>query len=257
MRTTLVASLLAVAACTTAATDEPSKGPAGGKADDGAASSCPVEGGADEILAAIEGAGSCFSAAGIAEACAFGSNIDRSFVDAATTVCSSGFGEMSSADQERYAALLDRCVVTYQDFDGSLYRSLAAHCQLEVTRYFQILYPVTEIGEDAVPYTEACPVDAEDAEVIDAAIAEAPSCGTAADLVSQCGWGSSVDVLFAAAATEHCAAPSEELQPLYDELVTGCNELYQDEEGTLYKSLRAQCELQVAVIFDILDRDVE
>src|SRR5690606_34527187 len=98
MRPTLfaISSLLLVACATTSPADERETSGPGGKADDGHTQEiarCPIEreAGAEEILAAIEGGGSCYVAAGIAEACAWGSSIDVQFVAAATEVCSSGF----------------------------------------------------------------------------------------------------------------------------------------------------------------------
>src|SRR5436190_17242213 len=102
MRTFLFAfASAALVACAASPTDQHQGGTGGGggKGDDATETGgCPVtESDADKIIAAIEGGGSCYTAAGIAESCAWGSSIDVQFVSAATDVCSTGFATMPAA----------------------------------------------------------------------------------------------------------------------------------------------------------------
>lgn len=260
----LALSSLAFAACAASPADElgGSGGGGGGKADADEVSACPVDGDADQILAAISNGGSCYTAAGIAEACAWGASIDVQFVSAAAEVCERGFGAMPASDQATYAELLERCVVKYADDDlGTLYQSMMMFCQLEVTKLYNQLYPEPETSEPAVPYTASCPVDGADAAAIEAAIAAAPSCGLAADVAEACAWGSSIDVQFSAIASEACSGSFADMTEadaaLHGSLIEACTALYADEEGTLYRAMTAHCQLQVDVVFDAILSPVE
>jgi len=253
----VMTSLFAAACATTPADEAGGTGGPGGKADD-TTSSCPVDGGADAIIAAIEGGGSCYTAAGIAEACAFGSSIDVQFVSAATEVCARGFGAMSAEARADHDALIERCSAKFADAEGTLYRSMTMFCQLEVTHLFSTLYPAAESTEPVVAYSETCPVADSDAEAIEAAIAGAEYCGQAADIAEACAWGSSIDVQFVAAASATCAPTlTEDDVLLRDRLHAGCAAAFADEGGTLGRSMVAYCGLQVAVVLDSLYAPVE
>jgi len=223
--------------------------------------SCPVDLDADKISAAIEGAGSCYTAAGIAESCAFGSSLDVQFVSSASTICERGFGSMTAADKRAYETLLGECSAKYENESGTLYRSMAAFCTLEVTRLFNSLYPEPEYGEDAVAFSQDCPVAGTDPDKISAAISGASSCGTAADIANACAWGSSIDTQFAGAAGEVCGGETGELSTadaaIHTQLIDACNALYTEGSGTLQLSVAAMCRLQVDVVFNTLAGDVE
>jgi hypothetical protein len=232
-------------------------GGGGGKADDGE-SSCPVDGDADKILEAIEGGGNCYTAAGIAESCAYGSSLDVQFVAAATEVCSAGFGAMDAGTRQTYDYLVQRCWEKYENQEGTLYRAMAAHCTLEVTRLAATLFPASSTPEPRVAYTEECPVDGSNAEAISAAIERSTYCGQAADIAESCAFGSSIDVQFTASASEKCTVEMNDADELLrDSLYRGCAQRFADEGGTLGRSMVAFCSLQVNVMFEALYSDVE
>jgi hypothetical protein len=262
MRHLTLASLLALAAAACDGTGRPisTTGNGHGKADGD--SSCPIaDYDADKISAAIDGAGSCYTAAGIAESCAFGSSLDVSFVSSATAICQRGFGSMTAADTKTYETMLGKCAAKYENVDGTLYRSMNAYCDLEVTKLFNTLFPEPEYGDDLVSYSQDCPVDASDADKIEHAIASASSCSSASDIAGACAWGSSIDTQFAAAASELCSGETGELTTadaaLHDKLVESCNALYTEGSGTLQLSVAALCRMQVDVVFNTLAGDVE
>jgi hypothetical protein len=259
MRNACLASLIALAAaCTGTGRPIGPAGSASSKADGD--STCPVEYEADKILEAIDGGGSCYVAAGIAESCAFGSSLDVQLVASATAVCERGFGEMTDAHEHAYDTLLGKCAAKYENESGTLYRSMNAFCNLEVTKLFTDLYPEPEYGEPKVPYETSCPVES-DPDKIEAAISKASSCGNAADLAGACAWGSSIDTQFAAAAGAVCAAETGELSAadaaLHGQLTDACNALYTEGSGTLQLSVAAMCRLQIDVVFSTLAATVE
>jgi hypothetical protein len=261
MRHLPLASLLALAAaCTGTGRPVDSVGNGHGKADGD--SSCPVtDYDADKIIAAIEGGGSCYVAAGIAESCAYGSSLDVQFVAAATELCQRGFDAMTDADTEAYETLLGHCAAKYRDTEGTLYRSMNAYCDLEVTQLFNDLFPEPEYGEPAVPYSESCPVVESDPDNIEHAISNASSCSSAASIAGACAWGSSIDTQFAGAASELCSGETGELSAadaaLHDQLVESCNALYTEGSGTLQLSVAAMCRMHVDVVFNMLASEVE
>ncbi len=260
MRHLTLASVLALAAaCTGTGRSTDTVGNGHGKADGD--SSCPVEYDADKILAAIEGGGSCYVAAGIAESCAYGSSLDVQFVSAATEICQRGFDAMTATDKRTYETMLGKCAAKYADQDGTLYRSMNAFCTLEITELFTDFYPEPEYTDPAVPYEGAsCPV-ASDPEKIESAISSASSCSSAADIAGACAWGSSIDTQFAGAASELCAGETGELSTadaaLHDQLIASCNALYTEGSGTLQLSIAAMCRMRVDVVFNMLAAEVE
>jgi hypothetical protein len=260
MRNLALGTLLALlAACDGTGRPIGTTGNGQGKVD--GESSCPIaDYDADKISAAIDGAGSCFVAAGIAESCAYGSSLDVSFVASATAICESGFGSMIEADKSAYETLLGKCAKKYENTEGTLYRSMNAYCDLEVTKLFTALYPESEYGSDLVSYNPDCPVEADPDKTV-RAISSASSCGSAADIAIACAWGSSIDTQFVAAASELCSGETGELTTadaaLHDTLVESCNALYTEGSGTLQLSFSAHCRMQVDVVFNTLAGDVE
>ena len=260
MRRFHLVSLFALAGCFGNGRPTETVGPGRGKADGG--SSCPIaDYDADRISAAIEGAGSCYTAAGIAESCAFGSSLDVSFVASATAICERGFGAMTATHKRAYDTLLGKCSAKFENESGTLYRSMNAFCDLEVTHLFNNLYPEPEYGEDAVAYTEDCPVAGSDPDKIEGAIRQAASCSSAANIAGACAWGSSIDTQFAAAASDLCSGETGELSTadaaLHDQLIESCNALYTEGSGTLQLSVAAMCRVQVDVVFNSLAAEVE
>lgn len=260
MRSFHLASLIALAACTSNGRPLDSTGAGRGKVD--GASSCPIaDYDADKISEAIDGAGSCYTAAGIAEACAFGSSLDVSFVASATAICERGFAAMTAAHKAAYETLLGKCGAKYENESGTLYRSMNAYCNLEVTHLFNQLYPEPEYGTDKVAYSEECPVAASDPDKIESAIRQASSCGSAALIARACAWGSSIDTQFSAAASDVCGGETGELgtadAALHAQLMESCSALYTEGSGTLQLAVAAMCRLQVDVVFNSLAAEVE
>jgi hypothetical protein len=259
MRALRLVSLLAFTGCL-GNTGRPADSASKGKVD--GSFTCPLaDGDAESISGAIEGAGSCYTATGIAEACAYGSSLDVQFVASATAICDRGFGAMTAAHKAAYESLLGQCGAKYENESGTLYRSMAAFCTLEVVRLFNHLYPEPEYGDDLVSYAADCPVAGTDPDKIEGAIRAASSCSSAADIAGACAWGSSIDTQFAAAAGEVCSAETGELgsadAALHGQLIEACNALYTEGSGTLQLSVAAMCRVQVDVVFNGLAGEVE
>ncbi len=101
------------------------------------ASECPVQGfDADKIQTAIESANSCYSASDIAQSCAFGSAIDVQFAGAAVTICEKEIKSITSAEKAVLDGLKSKCESKYENESGTMYRSAAAYCILNVSEGF-------------------------------------------------------------------------------------------------------------------------
>jgi hypothetical protein len=226
---------------------------------------CPVtDFNAEKIEQAIEQSTSCFDATNIAERCAFGSTMDIQFVGRASEVCGKSFDQMTAEDKAAYERLLGVCAQKYENEMGTMYRSMAAFCQLEVTKTFNLFYPEpTAEGESSVTTSlPACPVSGSDAEAIEKAISDAQYCYKAASVAESCAFGSSIDGAFVGAATEVCekgfaAKMSPEDTTLYHSLIGKCAAKYANEMGTMYLSMAAFCGLQITEMFDSLYSPVE
>jgi hypothetical protein len=220
---------------------------------------------ADKIGEALEGAQTCYDAANIAERCAFGSSMDVGFVAQATAVCTKGFGNMTGEDATAYKRLLDACAKKFEDAEGTLYRSMAAFCMLEVTKTFTEFYPEVGEGDEVVATTspKPCPAAIEsDPEAIEKAITEAQYCYKATEIAESCAYGSSIDAAFVGAATEVCehgfsGQMSAKDKSLYESLLGRCGAKYENEQGTMYRSMTAFCGLQVTEMFESIYAEVE
>ena len=86
-------------------------------------------------------------------------------------------------------------------------------------------------------------------EVFQALIAKADSCYAAQNLAEACAYGSSLDVSTAGEAYQVCSAelaknrPSKELSNTLKKMVSLCNKRYENEQGTMYRSFNAYCNL--------------
>lgn len=79
-------------------------------------------------------------------------------------------------------------------------------------------------------------------------IGEMPSCEKAAALAEDCAYGSQLDTSTAGIAWDVCLKEFNQSAQIQDEvlltnMVTRCDERYQDEEGSLYLSATAYCRL--------------
>ncbi len=86
-------------------------------------------------------------------------------------------------------------------------------------------------------------------EVFMAMIEKADSCYSAKSLAEACAYGSSLDIQTAGAAYGVCEAELTKTNPAKNltDLLTGmnslCNKKYENEDGTMYRSMNAFCRL--------------
>ena len=107
----------------------------------GAYGQCPVDdSNSDNIRRAIGSSESCHEAATIAESCAYGSSIDVVFAGDAVDVCERDFTHISMPQRETYQALVSQCRTKYEKEEGTMYRSAAAFCALQIARAFSSAY---------------------------------------------------------------------------------------------------------------------
>ncbi|MGA8085736.1 MAG: lysozyme inhibitor LprI family protein [Terracidiphilus sp.] len=93
------------------------------------------------------------------------------------------------------------------------------------------------------------------ASQLDDPLKQAPTCSTAADILSKCAWGSSADVGFASIVLDKCektllpklTAAGKQRYQREREL---CAYEYSGQEGTLYLSAEAMCGVYVALRFE-------
>ena len=95
-------------------------------------------------------------------------------------------------------------------------------------------------------------------EVFTSLIENAESCNEAVKMAEACAWGSSLDVFTAGTAYTVCdkelqkEKPTEVVSALLNSMMNTCNDKYENEEGTMYRSFNAYCHLSaVEWILDI------
>ena len=115
------------------------------------ASDCPVtdfdEKYMTNVIDAVEKATSCYEAADIAESCAMGSSMDVAITQPAIKICAADFSTelgKNANDLNAYNKLQDRCEQKYRNMQGTMYRSAAAFCTLDINRLYSLLYTVAE-----------------------------------------------------------------------------------------------------------------
>lgn len=97
--------------------------------------------------------------------------------------------------------------------------------------------------------TELCP--SLDAEEIEKALAEAPSCERSMELFRACSYGAGGDTGLGAIVTEKCEADflprlSRSERRVYNGRIRACSRKYARESGTMYRSFEAFCRAGVA-----------
>lgn len=103
--------------------------------------SCPVPGGdAEKIVAAINGASSCWSAVSLTRSCSFGTGVDIGLTSAAITLCEKDFAKITRSERAMYTHLTRRCEKKYARERGSMYRAAAAFCRMDVAATFSNVY---------------------------------------------------------------------------------------------------------------------
>ncbi len=85
-----------------------------------------------EFQAEIEKQTDCLPAKRLAEACAWGSNLDVSTAGLAYGICEKNLSDAKpkKSDLRLLAKMKDRCTARYINEEGSLYRSMNAFCHL-------------------------------------------------------------------------------------------------------------------------------
>ncbi|PIP95599.1 MAG: hypothetical protein COW00_00465 [Bdellovibrio sp. CG12_big_fil_rev_8_21_14_0_65_39_13] len=103
---------------------------------------CPSS--AEEVQTQIEQQTECYFAAQIARECAWGSSIDVQFVAAAAEKCMDFQPKMNRSDKRMYKSLMNKCAKKYENEEGTLYRSMHAHCTLNVMELMHNLFSPVE-----------------------------------------------------------------------------------------------------------------
>lgn len=86
-------------------------------------------------------------------------------------------------------------------------------------------------------------------EIFTELIKNEKSCYNASTMAEACAWGSSLDVMTAGAAYEVCETelqqqnPNPELLILMSLMQKACTQKYENQEGTMYRSINAYCHL--------------
>lgn len=97
---------------------------------------CLVDFNVESITTAIEQADTCEQGIDIARQCAFGSTADVTFVQIASEQCLEDIAPLTCNQQTTLDDLVQQCSDKYAEFDGTMFRSFSAFCQLEVIEGF-------------------------------------------------------------------------------------------------------------------------
>lgn len=87
-------------------------------------------------------------------------------------------------------------------------------------------------------------------DIFQAMIEKSASCSQAKELAEACAYGSSLDVSTAGLAYNVCSKelskqkPSKQLNSMLKSMVSLCNKKYANEQGTMYRSFNAFCNLE-------------
>jgi hypothetical protein len=113
------------------------------------AAKCPIQFGTnnylDKVVVRISQTSSCEAAAKMAESCALGASGDLKIAPAAVQKCEADFvSKMDSEETKTYKNLRTRCQTKYENQQGTIYLSMMAFCQLNVSRLFSSLYTEVE-----------------------------------------------------------------------------------------------------------------
>jgi len=96
------------------------------------AGDCPA-GGREEKLALIAKAPYCEEAARLFKLCAIGARLDGELAASANEVCEkTSFAKMTKKKREAYEAAISACNAPYAKKRGSINRSAAARCRVDV-----------------------------------------------------------------------------------------------------------------------------
>ena len=121
-------------------------------------------------------------------------------------------------------------------------------------------YLVLALALVATPAAADCPVKhAPKGNYLDEIVKamKGTSCAEAEQLAAQCAMGSSGDTQIAGTATAICQkdfASNKDDKALFSKLSKRCAAKYAKSEGTMYMSMAAFCELDVAKLLSMLNR---
>ena len=103
--------------------------------------------GAVKYISAAQG--QCGEALNRASECSWGSSADGQIAGAAITVCESKFlSKLSATEKAGYSKLQGRCGKKYEGQQGTMYRSMEAFCEAEVSLHFaQMMYSFEQAVE--------------------------------------------------------------------------------------------------------------
>ncbi len=109
------------------------------------AAECTVQFSSDRYLNKVKDiilkSTSCEEGAHIAEACALGASGDLQTVPVAIEKCEIDFmTKLSTSDKVAYHNLQSKCFEKYETLNGSMYKSMAIFCSLQVSRLYSELY---------------------------------------------------------------------------------------------------------------------
>jgi hypothetical protein len=93
---------------------------------------CPVSNG-NEKVALVARATSCQDAVRLFKRCAIGATLDGRLALSVTRVCEkTSLARMPAKERAAYEAAIDGCNAPYALKRGTIYRSVAAHCRVDV-----------------------------------------------------------------------------------------------------------------------------
>jgi hypothetical protein len=107
-------------------------------------------------------------------------------------------------------------------------------------------------GPKPAKVQKECPVQESSLDAREEAIAKAPACKQALEIMEACAYGAGGDTGLGAAVVEKCEAGflsklSKAQRRTYDSEIKRCNNKYRNESGTMYRSFEAFCRAQLAV----------
>ena len=100
------------------------------------AKDCPAAGEKTKF-SLIESAQTCQEAARLFALCAVGASLDGRLALSVEKVCERSFlAQLPAKEREAYRAAIDACNAPYATKRGTIYRSVAAHCRVDIMAAF-------------------------------------------------------------------------------------------------------------------------
>ncbi|MGZ3695646.1 MAG: hypothetical protein ACXWQO_16160 [Bdellovibrionota bacterium] len=95
---------------------------------------CPSDG--EQLVKSISSQGSCYEAAKLARACAWGSSFDVRVAGAAIEVCAKDYKKISSKDKQVITYMNNKCNAKFEKMQGTMYISMNMFCQLATAEFW-------------------------------------------------------------------------------------------------------------------------